>query len=255
MTLSKARIAAMLTTEQIGQTLIVLDETDSTNRVAKEMAVGGAAHGTVIVADTQTAGRGQKGRAFFSPAGCGLYISVILRDLPMADAAVLTPYAGVAAAQAIESVAPVTVQIKWVNDLVIGGKKVAGILTEGGTAQGDVLDFAVVGIGINVCHVDFPDELAAIAGTLEDAAHAPIDREAVLAAVLNELEQALGNLSSREWMDAYRRRSSILGQTVTVTEGDAVYTATAVAIDNDGALTVERGGATKRLIYGEVRVR
>lgn len=255
MALSKERIAAMLTTEQVGRTLIVLDEIDSTNRVAKVHALTGAAHGTVIVADTQTDGRGQKGRSFFSPPSCGLYVSLILRDIPTAHAALLTPCVGVAAARAIESVAPVTVQIKWVNDLQIGGKKIAGILTEGGVTTGDVLDFAVVGIGINVCHVDFPDELTDIAGTVEDAAGIAIDRERLLAVLLNELENAIARLADRAFMQEYRRRSSILGKAVTVTEGDTVYTATAMDIDEDGALIIECDGTSKRLIYGEVRVR
>lgn len=252
MALSRERIGAMLTTEQIGRTLIVLDETDSTNRVAKTMAIDGAAHGTVIVANSQTAGHGQKGRSFFSPPDSGLYVSIILRGLSVADAALLTPCAGVSAARAIESVAPVTVQIKWVNDLEIGGKKIAGILTEGGVTTGDRLDFAVIGIGINVCHVDFPNELQPIAGTVADAAGTDVDRERLLAALLGELEAAL---PSRTFMQEYRRRSSMLGKAVTVTEGDVTYTATAMDIDEDGALIIECDGTSKRLIYGEVRVR
>lgn len=253
MGLSKARIHTMLTTAHIGRNLVMLDQTDSTNRVAKALAQDGAVHGTVVVADTQTAGRGQKGRSFFSPAGCGLYISILLRHVSTADAPLLTARMGVAAARAIEAVAPVNVQIKWVNDLQIGGKKVAGILTEGQAESGQSsLDYAIVGIGINVCHVDFPDELKVIAGTVADAAGTPVDRETLLAVLLNEVETILDD---RLFLAEYRRRSSVIGQTVTVTEGETVYAAVAMDIDDSGALLVERDGVPKRLIYGEVRVR
>jgi len=183
----------------IGHKILALEQTDSTNEQAKTLLKTGAAHGTVVVADSQTAGKGQKGRSFFSPPASGLYLSVIVRSLAPDDAALLTATAAVAVCRAIESMAAVTMQIKWVNDLMIHGKKIAGILTEGQISDGTV--DAVVGIGINVRHVDFPDELKSIAGTLEDAAGAPIDREALLAAIFRELECGLLLVHDRAWME------------------------------------------------------
>ena len=114
---------------------------------------------------------------------------------------------------------------------------------------------SVIGIGINVRHVDFPAELQTIAGTVEDTAGAPVDREALLTAVLHELERGIPDLHDRAFMDEYRSRSCILGKTVTVTADDRVFDAKAIDIDNDGALIVEHDGVHKRYIYGEVRVR
>ena len=230
--------------------VIRLAQTDSTNEQAKKLLKAGAAHGTVVVADTQTAGKGQKGRAFFSPPKSGLYASIVLRDLAPDEAAKLTAVVAVAAARAIESVADVKVSIKWVNDLLIDGKKVAGILTEGQcTAEGTV--DAVVGIGINVRQVEFPAELRDIAGTIEDAAGARVDRETLLEALLSEIECADGS----DYMAEYRARSSVIGRAVTVTAADRVFEAVAVDIDGDGALIVESGGVRERFIFGEVRVR
>ena len=231
--------------------VIRLAQTDSTNEQAKKLLKAGAAHGTVVVADTQTAGKGQKGRAFFSPPKSGLYASIVLRDLAPDEAAKLTAVVAVAAARAIESVADVKVSIKWVNDLLIDGKKVAGILTEGQcTAEGTV--DAVVGIGINVRQVEFPAELRDIAGTIEDAAGARVDRETLLEALLSEIECAT---DTKNYMTEYRARSSVIGRAVTVTAADRVFEAVAVDIDGDGALIVESGGVRERFIFGEVRVR
>lgn len=233
--------------------VIRLKQTDSTNEQAKALLKAGSPHGTVVVADSQTAGKGQKGRTFFSPPDSGLYVSVIVRELTADEASVLTATTAVAVCRAVESVAPTAVQIKWVNDLVVNGKKIAGILTEG-QSNGDTVH-AIVGIGINVHRVEFPDELRTIAGSVEEVANAPVDREALLNAMLCELESGIARLRDRGWMEEYRARSSILGKTVTVTAGDRVFDAVAVDIDRDGALTVECNGKRERYIFGEVRVK
>lgn len=149
---------------------------DSTNAEALRRAVDGAPEGTVIVAEEQTAGRGRRGRSFFSPAGTGIYLSILVRPaLPAERAHLLTCSAAVAVAEAIEACAGVDASIKWVNDVYCRGKKVAGILTEGSfDLEGGVLQHAVVGIGVNVRppHAGFPAEIAERAGAVLPASDA-----------------------------------------------------------------------------------
>lgn len=149
---------------------------DSTNAEALRRAVDGAPEGTVIVAEEQTAGRGRRGRSFFSPAGTGIYLSILVRPALAAERAhLLTCSAAVAVAEAIEACAGVDASIKWVNDVYCRGKKVAGILTEGSfDLEGGVLQHAVVGIGVNVRppHAGFPAEIAERAGAVLPASDA-----------------------------------------------------------------------------------
>ena len=151
---------------------------DSTNAEALRRAVDGAPEGTVIVAEEQTAGRGRRGRSFFSPAGTGIYLSILVRPALAAERAhLLTCSAAVAVAEAIEACAGVDASIKWVNDVYCRGKKVAGILTEGSfDLEGGVLQHAVVGIGVNVRppHAGFPAEIAERAGAVLPARDATL---------------------------------------------------------------------------------
>lgn len=247
-------VTALLHTKKLGKALAVYGELASTNDTAKAIAAT-ANHGTVIIADHQSAGRGRRGRVFFSPRGRGIYMSVILREHLSADrVGLLTTAAAVAVARAIESLIPVQVQIKWVNDLLINGKKVCGILTEG-TPNGDGCDFAVVGIGVNVSTVDFPTEIETVASSLlRECGKAP-DRAALIAAILQELETVLEQMESGAFLEESRRRSAVLGKPVTVIRGNETFAATAIAIDDSGALVVETDTDTKTLSSGEVSLR
>ena len=146
--------------------LLWFDSIDSTNTCARELARQGAAHGTVLIADHQTGGRGRRGRSFHSPAGSGIYMSVILRPhCKPQELMHLTCSAAVAMCDAVEKAVGFRPGIKWTNDLVYGGKKIAGVLTELGFDQHGLVDFAVIGIGINCCQreSDFPEEIRGIA--------------------------------------------------------------------------------------------
>ena len=155
--LNRDRIVSQLNNPQYERGLILGDSADSTNLKVKEMAQRGAAEGVTLIVDRQTAGRGRLGRQFHSPEG-GLYLSTLLRP---AYAEGITCRAAVAAARAIESLCDLRVDIKWVNDLYVNGRKVAGILAEGILDADGALTAVVLGIGINVGATDFPDELSA----------------------------------------------------------------------------------------------
>ncbi len=210
---------------------------DSTNTELKRRARMGAPSGTVLVADGQTAGRGRMGRTFFSPAGSGLYMSVLLRPVDLADAGRITTYAAVAAARALEKQG-VQVSVKWVNDLLSGGKKLCGILAEAGTVGEDT--FAVIGIGVNLADSAFPEDLADIATSVEAQTGRIPDRDEVVADILRELAALTrGGLRDPSVMEEYRARCTLLGRAIRVHPlSGAPFDATAVAVEDDGTLTV-----------------
>lgn len=219
---------------------VFLEETDSTNRVAKELARQGAPHGTAVLAERQTAGRGRLGRAFFSPEG-GLYLSVILYpQCPPEDRVLMTPMAAVAVCRALEQVCGISPGIKWVNDLYLGGKKLCGILCEG---CGDAV---IVGIGLNLYTPEggFPAEIPAT------ALDVPVDRRVLAEAIRQQL------LQPGEFLAEYRERCLLLGKTVTVhpVVGEA-YAARAVELDDRCRLVVESCRGREALDSGEVSVR
>ena len=236
---------------------VCLETAVSTNDTAKELARSGAAHGTVVLADHQSGGRGRLGRSFSSPAGLGIYCSVILRfDLPPQRLLCLTPLAAEALRRAVSEVSGLQPQIKWINDLVLDGKKLCGILTElvfdaHGTA-------AVVGFGINCKQrrEDFPPELREMAVSL--SMYRPTEREPLICAALRHL-QAAGEACAADptpWMDSYRAHCLTLGRDVQILQNDTVRPGHVLTMDNDGALQIRlEDGTTERIFSGEVSVR
>ena len=233
----------MLTAAELGALLkpplraVVVERAESTNTSLMRMAATGAAEGTVLLALSQSAGRGQRGRTFYSPAGCGLYMSLLLRPrMRPEDALAVTPAAAVASAQAIEAAAGRPAGIKWVNDIQIEGKKVCGILTESASSAGS-LDCIVCGIGIDLCPPPggWPAELEGKAGALFDR-YPGDERAAALAAdVLNRLWELCSLLPGRDFLDEYRSRSVLTGRRVAVSgRGEA----TVQGIDDDFRLLV-----------------
>lgn len=221
-------------------------ETGSTN--ADLLAAPDAVAGSVLIAGAQSAGRGRMSRSFASPEG-GLYMSVLLRPESVEKALSLTPRAAVAVARAIEELTGCRTGIKWVNDVLIGGKKVCGILAE--AVAGESLS-VVLGIGVNIAEPPggFPEELRGTAGTI--FANAPaLARERLAAGILNGL--------FADEFDVYReyiRRSAVVGRSVTVSRGGESYAAYALAIDSHFRLVVEREDGTREsLNSGEVSVR
>lgn len=230
-------------------------ETDSTNRVAKELAGNGATEGTLVVADRQSMGKGRLGRSFFSPEG-GIYMSLILRpQIPAERAVLITTCAAVAVARAIERVSDLTAGIKWVNDIYIDGKKVCGILAEAGLdPEQEVPSYVVLGIGINVKQQSVPEELKTIVGCLEDAGHTVL-KEDLIAAVWEEFAVLYQNLSTAVYMREYKERSVLLNREVVVYGPQEEYTARVTDIDKEGHLVLEREGKRVELSFGEVSVR
>ena len=219
-------------TEQI----TVLKTVGSTNTYLKEQAKQGAPHGSIVIADAQTAGRGRLGRRFESPQGKGLYLSVLLRQEPDLR---LTPLAAEAVRRALLQEPGIRTQIKWINDLVCDGKKLCGILTE--ISEGCV----IIGVGIN-CE-GIPHEVATSLAELGFAA----DRNKLAAAVINQISRM-----SVDWMESYKANCLTIGQDVQLLQNDTVRYAHADDMDDMGALLVTLAdGSKERIFSGEVSVR
>ncbi len=255
--ISEQAIRPYLKTKALGKKLDVYREIDSTNSFTKEAAHYGAVHGTTVIAEIQTGGKGRLGRKFYSPLGMGVYMSVIIRPKLSIDSSLLvTSCAAVAVAQAIERVAPeLECQIKWVNDIYINGRKVCGILTEASidVEQGG-LEYAVIGIGINVQNSSFPEELANTATSIKMEIHHNVSRNMLAAEVLNCLEEQLEHIDDSEFMKEYVRRSNVIGKKITVTQGDDLFTADCFGIDSKGRLLVRcENGEEKAVGSGTIR--
>ena len=210
--------------------------TDSTNARARELAIAGARHGTVVTAGEQSAGRGRQGRTWSAAPGRALLCSIVIRD----PVALLPLAAGVAVAEVIGPLA----RLKWPNDVLVDGRKVAGILVEGRPQEG----WAVVGIGLNVALrvADFPVELRETAGTL---GLSPADVEPTLVAVLGRLEAWI-SVDAASLVEAVRDRDALYGREVRWADGRGV----GAGIDAGGRLLVTTEGGTVALDAGEVHL-
>ncbi|MGN0613360.1 MAG: biotin--[acetyl-CoA-carboxylase] ligase [Porcipelethomonas sp.] len=238
--------------------VVYFDEIDSTNTHAKNLARSGELSGTVIIAGSQTAGRGRLGRSFCSPEGTSIYMSIILRpDADIETAGRLTACTAVAAALAADKVCGIDTKIKWVNDLYLNGKKFCGILTESEVNSSGSLDFAVIGIGMNINSVKnaFEPELLEIATSVEDETGIRFSREVIAAEIINELDRLLPGLGKNTFIEEYRRRSCILGYDVAVTVNSEGKIARAVGIADNGGLIVEYpDGKRNTVTSGEARI-
>jgi BirA family biotin operon repressor/biotin-[acetyl-CoA-carboxylase] ligase len=220
----------------IGSPRVHLRLTDSTNERAKELALGGAPHGTLVTADEQSSGRGRHGRVWTAPPRSAVLMSLVTRRL--------TPTLPLAAAVAICDALPTRCQIKWPNDIWLDGRKLAGILVEGRPQEG----WAVLGIGLNVTTESFPPELAEIATSLRIAG-AGLDTEVVLAALLGSLDEWL-EAPPEEVLAAWSERDALRGERVRWSEGEGV----AAGIDESGALVVETDNGRVTLDAGEIHL-
>ena len=248
-----------------GQTMIYKDVTGSTNEDAARMAEE-LPHGAVIVADAQTAGRGRRGRSWVSAPGENLYFSLLLKpDFAPEQASMLTLVMALAVAQGIEAVcgdvrkeAP-GVQIKWPNDIVIGGRKVCGILTEMQAVPGSIRH-VVIGVGININQAVFEEEGLMHASSLYLATGRQIDRQGLLAEVLCRFETLYAAFcqaaSLKPILKAYQDRLVNQGKEVRVLEPQGAYEGIALGVDEQGQLLVQRADGSVEAVYaGEVSVR
>ena len=232
-------------------------EVESTNDVLAKLAKDGAPHGTVVVANAQTAGRGRHGNSWYSPAGTGLYLSVLVRTT---SSPVLTLAAGVAVAGALREVTGLDATLKWPNDVMVVSSgqphKVAGILTEASTEQ-NIVDRVIVGIGINVGEAIWPAGLADLAGSAEGLTGKMVDRELLLLELLASFSSLCAEVESGRVGDLLARWQTLApscrGAVVEWSAGTVRRRGVTEGVDTDGALLVRIGSSLERLVGGEVQ--
>lgn len=235
------------------------EELPSTNITAKELARQGAEHGTLVVAETQTAGRGRRGRAWDSEKGSGIFASLILRpELPLRRVPMLTLAAGIALVEALHKQGLKDAWLKWPNDVWIGQRKLAGILSEL-TGELDRMDFVVVGMGINVQQAQFSEELVNCATSFYRETGFKQNRAELLAQVLVEIQKVLPLLAETDLgplLSAWSRHDRLQGQQVNVIEIDRQYTGTALGLTESGALRIrQEDGSETVVLAGDVSIR
>ena len=258
---NKAAIEAALKTKKMGRPLYFYPETDTTNDRIRELALEGAAEGTLAVAEMQTAARGRRGRAWQAPADSGIWMSLLLRpDIPPAQASVLTLLTGIALTEAIGDVTGMEVGIKWPNDILLNGKKLVGILTEMDCDM-EKIHSVTVGMGINVNTKEFPEDLKDIATSLHLETGKVFDRAEIVGQAMACFEKLYAEFLEEggtfaPFRERYCRKCLNIGKEVRVI-GRETYLATALDITPEGELIVKRmdDGAEEVVFSGEVSIR
>ena len=257
--LTKESMKPFLVCADLANNIKVHTVIDSTNRAAKAQGIAGAPHGTVILAERQTAGKGRRGRDFFSPPGSGLYMSFILHSdvFGFHDPTAITAYAALCVCEVIENVCGLKPAIKWVNDIFLNGKKICGILTETITEfESHHIRKIILGIGMNVSTKteDFPKPLQSIASSLYPDGKVHITRNHLVAEIINRILCA-DKPSEAQLFQQYKAQLFMLNTDVTVIQGEEKYVAKALDIDEYGHLIVQTpAGEIKTLMFGEVKV-
>lgn len=253
-------IRSRLHTNWMAENCIYLESVDSTNNYAKRIAEDGTPSGTLVVADEQTGGKGRRGRAWCTPKGSAIAMTIVLRpDIRPELASMVTLVMGLSVAKAIESLYPVSVGIKWPNDVVVNGKKICGILTEM-SAEMTGIHYLVIGTGINTNVEEFPEEIQSVATSLIKELGEKVNRAELIAACLKYFEEyyekyiAAGNLAPLK--EDYEALLLNRNNKVRVLEPNHEYTGLSLGINEDGELLVEKEDGTVTAVYaGEVSVR
>lgn len=243
-----------------GVKVLHLKSCDSTNTLLKKLAEENEPDKTVLIADSQSAGRGRMGRSFFSPDGCGLYMSILLRpNFKPVAALEITTAAAVAVARVVKKYTSASVGIKWVNDIYVDMKKVCGILTESSINFDDnKLNYAILGIGINLytSPTGFPDEIARIACSLFKETPDDQTKAKITGEIINEFFDVYKQIGENTLIEEYRRLSVIIGKNVDVITPNKTVSATVNRINDDYSLEVlTNSGETMIVNSGDVSIK
>lgn len=260
-TIAKEEIASRLKTFRMGKKICYFSTIDSTNQYARRIGEEGAADGTLVIADEQTAGKGRSGRHWVTPPKSAIAFTLLLRPtLPPASISMVTLVMGLAVSDAIRQLYGLPVGIKWPNDVVIDGKKICGILTEM-SAEMDGVHYIVIGVGINANLTSFPDEIRDVATSVQLQLGRAVDRAEIIVKVMEIFEKYYGMFEQdgdlRRLQEIYDGELLNLNERVRVLDPKGEYTGTALGIDEQGQLLVKRDGdgQTVRVWSGEVSVR
>jgi BirA family biotin operon repressor/biotin-[acetyl-CoA-carboxylase] ligase len=243
-----------LTTRWLGKTIHWYDAVDSTNLIAIEMAQRGAPEGTVVLADQQLSGRGRSNRSWHSPAGVGIYCSIVLRPkMAPAKGQLITLMASVSLVEAIARRTGLSPRVKWPNDILINNRKVAGILLES-RLSGAQIGYAVIGFGINVNNdsADLPEDIRVKASSLLVELKKPVDRSTLVMDIFSEFEKIYDKFQRQDFaviLEQWRHYSSTLGQRVRIWQRDRALEGIALDVTEDGGLLLKVEGDKQTVIH------
>ena len=264
--ITREEIESMLPEGLAVTNVVYYHETDSTNTRAKQAAEDGEKSGTLFITECQTGGRGRRGRTWESPAGSGIWMSLLLRpEIKPFDASMLTIVAAMGMKDAIEEIigggagqGGIHCKIKWPNDIVLGDRKICGMLTEM-SAETDWINYVVIGIGVNVNTTEFDDSIKDTASSILLQTGSSVKRSDVVVAFARHFsryyEEFLKKCNLSGLADDYNKALINVGRDVKIVERDGSFVAKAVGIDETGSLIVEKDGDTIRIVAGEVSVR
>lgn len=246
--ISANKIARLLD-KSLKDNIYVYENLESTNKTAKEMAINGATHGTTIIANSQTGGRGRRGRKFFSPPNTGIYMSIIIHNKQFDLSNIMTVFTAVCVCEAIKYICGVDAKIKWINDIFLDNKKIAGILTETSSAE-----WAVIGIGINfnTSIENLPSEIKNIAGSIFNGT-TNIERNTLIADIINRILTQKYN--QNQIIQKYKQNMLAINKKILVLKPKETFEAIALDIDNMGQLIVKKNnGEIVTLCTGEISI-
>lgn len=259
--LSKEIIKKNTTAKVFGKEIDILKTVDSTNNYLKLKAQDKADEGLVAIAEQQTDGKGRKGKSFFSPAGSSIYMSVLLKPkIKISNINLITIIAAISVVEAIYNITKIQTSIKWVNDVMYNNKKLCGILTEASIEgeSGDI-NYIVLGIGINVKKINFPDDIKNVATSLGNITSIDYNRNELIGQLLNQLENNYNKLFSNnqcELINSYRNYLSMLGNEINVILSDSTYRAKALDIDENAHLIIQLpSGEITKINCGEISIK
>lgn len=242
--------------KNIGRKIIAFEEIESTNLEAKKLALKEKS-GTVIIAERQTNGRGRLGRSWASSQNDGLYLSVIIKgDIPPYTAAQMTVTTGYCVCTALRKLTDIDLKIKWPNDIISGNKKLCGILTEM-SSHGESIDYAVIGIGINVLNRSFDEDISAKATSLYIESGKEFSKNEVLHAVITELDKHYGDICSglsESIITPYTKLCATIGREIKLMRSGKIIIGTAIGINKNGELIIDSDGQHMTVSGGEVTV-
>lgn len=259
--LSKEIIKKNTTAKIFGKEIDILKTVDSTNNYLKLKAQDKADEGLVAIAEQQTDGKGRKGKSFFSPAGSSIYMSVLLKPkIKISNINLITIIAAISVVEAIYNTTEIQTSIKWVNDVMYNNKKLCGILTEASIEgeSGDI-NYIVLGIGINVKKINFPDDIKNVATSLGNITSIDYNRNELIGQLLTQLENNYNKLFSNnqcELINSYRNYLSMLGNEINVILSDSTYRAKALDIDENAHLIIQLpSGEITKINCGEISIK
>lgn len=253
--MKKEEILQSLKTERFGKSIHLFDVIDSTNTFAKSIASANDAEGTIVIAESQSAGRGRQGRVWYSELGKNLTFSVIVRPrISLKFIGLISLYAGLAVVNTIRKTTPLLPECKWPNDVLVEGKKVCGILSEAVLSQGSV-SYVIIGIGLNVNQAEFPPEIRLPVTSLFLSGRRNVDRVEVLCDLLQELETTyalLGEAQHPLLIERWSAQCTMFGKETTINQDGQLITGIARSIAEDGGLMLETNDGTTKVFAGDV---